>query len=65
MPFTIEKESDPLYLEGREKGIEKGIEKRSFEIARSLLDILDDATIAKKLELTIIEVKKIRLDYCK
>jgi len=60
MPFTIEKESDPLYLEGEEKGIEKGIEKRSLEIAKSLLDILDDKTIAEKVNLSIEEVKKLR-----
>jgi len=31
-----------------------------LEIAKSLLDILDDETIAKKVDLNIEEVKKLR-----
>ena len=42
------------------KGIEKGIEKGKIELARNLLDILDDETIASKVGLNIEEVKKIR-----
>ena len=56
---------DPLYQEGVEKGVEKGkaegIRKRNIEIAKSLLDVLDDETIAKKTTLSIEEVKKLRI----
>jgi len=56
MPFVIEKERDPFYKEGIEKG--KLEEQRA--IAISLLDILDDKTIAEKVKLPIEEVKKLR-----
>jgi predicted transposase YdaD len=76
MPFILDREIDPLYQEGVEKGIEKGIlkgiekgiEKGKTEatketkiaIAKSLLDLLDDETIAKKTTLSVKEVKKLR-----
>jgi predicted transposase/invertase (TIGR01784 family) len=72
MPFILDREIDPLYQEGVEKGLERGIEKgiekgkaegirkRNIEIAKSLLDVLDDETIAKKTTLSIEEVKKLR-----
>ena len=72
MPFVIEKERDPLYLDGveagLEAGIEKGIEKGRFEgqleekkaIAASLLEILDDKTISERVGLSLQEVEKLR-----
>ncbi len=45
---------------GIEQGIELGIEQREIEIAKNLLDILDDETIALKTGLTIEEVRRIR-----
>ncbi len=68
MPFILDREIDPLYKEGVEKGLEKGIEKgkaegikkRNIEIAKSLLDVLDDETIAKKTTLSVEDVKKLR-----
>ena len=49
---------------GRKEGIKKGIEKgkleEKLEIARNLLDILDDETISKKTGLSIEEVRKLR-----
>jgi predicted transposase/invertase (TIGR01784 family) len=72
MPFILDREIDPLYKEGIEKGLEKGIEKgiekgkaegikkRNIEIAKSLLDVLDDETIAKKTTLSVEDVKKFR-----
>ncbi len=64
MPFVIEKERDPFYKEGIEKGIQKGFEQGKLEeqraIAISLFDILDDETIAKKVGLKLSEVKKLR-----
>ena len=38
----------------------RGLEKGKIEIARNLLDILDDATIAKKTGLTEAEVAALR-----
>jgi predicted transposase/invertase (TIGR01784 family) len=68
MPFVIDIQSDPIYQRGEEKGIEKGIEKGKLKgkleerraIAISLLDILDDETISKKVDLDIKEVREIR-----
>ncbi len=64
MPFIIEKERDPLYKDGLEAGMEKGIEKGKKEqmiaIAKSLLDLLDDETIAKRVGLALEEVKRLR-----
>ena len=45
---------------GLEKGIEKGIEQGKIEVAKNLLDILDDKTIAAKTGLSIEEVKALR-----
>ena len=43
-----------------EKGIEKGENKKAFEIAKNLLDVLDNETIAVKTGLTIEEIAKLR-----
>ncbi|MGL5616279.1 MAG: hypothetical protein ACRDD2_08635 [Sarcina sp.] len=52
---------------GLEKGLEKGfkkglkeVKKKQIEIAKNLLDLLDDETIALKTELDIDVVKKLR-----
>jgi flagellar biosynthesis/type III secretory pathway protein FliH len=53
---------------GLQKGIQEGIQKGKAEatketkiaIAKSLLDILDDKTIAKKTTLSVKEVEKLR-----
>ena len=63
--MTIEEIRKKYYTQkGREEGIEKGIEKgrkeEKLELARKLLDILDDETISLKVGLDINEVKKIR-----
>ncbi len=64
MPFVIELESDPVYTKGREKGrLEGRLEGQMEEkiaIARSLLEIHDDKTIAKIVRLPIEDIKKIR-----
>lgn len=41
---------------------EQGIEKGRYEVAKNLLDILDDETIANKTNLSVDEVKTLRLD---
>jgi len=56
MPFVIDLTDDPVYQEG----LEEGKLKEKIAVATSLLDILDDETIAKKVGLTLEEVKKIR-----
>ena len=64
MPFVIQKEIDPFYKEGVEKGIQQGIkqgiQKEKISIAKRLLDILDDDIIAKKVGLSLEEVRKLR-----
>jgi len=50
--------------EGIEKGIEKGAKTKAIEIAKNLLDVLDDETIALKTELSIDEIKKLRITIC-
>jgi predicted transposase/invertase (TIGR01784 family) len=46
--------------EGEARGIAKGEKARSIEIAKSLLDVLDIETIAKKTKLTIEEVENLK-----
>jgi predicted transposase/invertase (TIGR01784 family) len=45
---------------GMEKGIKEGIKKEKIEIAKNLLDILDDETISMKTRLSIDDIKKLR-----
>ncbi len=45
---------------GIEQGIEQGAKKRNIEIAKNLLDVLDNETIAVKTGLSIEEVECIR-----
>ena len=46
---------------GIEVGMEKGAQERSHEIARNLLDILDDTTIAAMTGLTEAQIKQLRI----
>lgn len=46
--------------EGMEKGIEKGKIQEKVDIAKKLLDILDDETISIKVGLSIDEIRKLR-----
>ena len=48
------------HKEGHSEGLEKGEKNKAIEIAKNLLDVLDDSTIALKIGLTIQEVQKIR-----
>lgn len=45
---------------GIKKGIEQGREQGKIEIAKNLLDILDNETIALKTGLSIVEIEKLR-----
>ena len=45
---------------GVEKGIKKGEQKKAIEIAKNLLDLLDNETISLKTGLSISDVEKLR-----
>lgn len=46
--------------EAERKGIKKGEKKKAIEIAKNLLDVLDDETISLKTGLSINDVAKLR-----
>jgi len=48
------------FKEGVEVGIERGIEQEKLAIAKNLIDILDNETIAKKTGLTVEQVQALR-----
>jgi len=48
------------HKEGIEKGIEQGENKKSLQIARNLLDILDNKTISLKTGLNVGEIENLR-----
>ena len=60
----LKKEFERGFKQGFEEGLKQAIEKarkqRDIEIAKNLLDILDDETIALKTGLDIEEVRRIR-----
>ena len=66
--LAVLKADEDGFEKGMEKGIEKGMEKgiekgeydKSIQIAKNLLDILDDETIALKIGLSVEEIKKLR-----
>jgi flagellar biosynthesis/type III secretory pathway protein FliH len=45
---------------GREEGLEEGQQRKAVEIAKNLLDVLDDATIAAKTGLSAAQVAALR-----
>ena len=45
---------------GREQGIKEGEKKKSMEIAKNLLDVLDNETISLKTGLSIDEIENLR-----
>jgi predicted transposase/invertase (TIGR01784 family) len=52
---------EELALEKAEKkGREEGEKKKAIEIARNLLDVLDNEMIAKKTGLSVEEIEKLR-----
>jgi len=73
MPFIIEKERDPLYKDGLQKGLEKvkevekkgilkGQKEREITIAKALLKQgVDIEVIVNSTELSVKEVKKLSL----
>ncbi|MGL5676448.1 MAG: hypothetical protein ACRDDX_08540 [Cellulosilyticaceae bacterium] len=45
---------------GLEQGMARGIQQEKYKLAKNLLDILDDETIARKTGLTVEEVHNMR-----
>ena len=59
--MTVDQIREKYYTQkGEEKGIKKGEKKKTIEIARNLLDILDNETISLKTGLSIADVEKLR-----
>ena len=62
--FVLKEMREKSKLEGREEGIEEGRkegrEEERIKIAKKLLDILDDETIAIKTELSIDVIRNLR-----
>ena len=56
----IQKGIEQGIQKGIQKGIEEGKKREKLEIARNLLDILDDKTIALKVGLNENDIKKLR-----
>jgi predicted transposase/invertase (TIGR01784 family) len=45
---------------GKEQGMTQGIEQGKLEVAKNLLDILDDETISEKTGLSVELIKRLR-----
>ena len=45
---------------GSQKGIKEGEKKKAIEIAKNLLDVLDNETISAKTGLSITEIENLR-----
>jgi predicted transposase YdaD len=61
MPFIIEKERDPLYKDGLQKGVEKGQKEREISITKKMLK--QDISVEMIVKLTGLlekEVKKLK-----
>lgn len=61
--FTVQWSHDGISVgieRGIERGISQGVELRNIEIAKNLLDILDDETISLKTDLKISVIKSLR-----
>lgn len=58
--FDIDVAKEVWQEEAKEQGRQEGIVQRNKEIAKSLLDILDIETIAKKTGLTVQEIEKLK-----
>ncbi|MGL5066201.1 MAG: hypothetical protein ACRC6T_00030 [Sarcina sp.] len=60
---AVHDEANALYSareQGIEQGKEQGKEEAMIEVAKNILDVLDDETISIKTGLSIVEVRKLR-----
>jgi len=57
---TIDYAKEEGLQEGLQKGLKEGEKKAKIEIAKNLLDVLDNETIAKKTGLSIDEIEELR-----
>ena len=53
-------EIETAKMDGIEEGIEQGKNKKSLEIAKNLLDILDNETISSKTGLPVKIIERLR-----
>ena len=64
MPITIDLKNDPYFQQGLKEGLQKGIEKGKKEVLKKTIKILkeflSDEEIAKKLNISIEEVKNLK-----
>ena len=60
MRSKILKDKVSALNEAERKGIEKGIQEEKIEIAKNLMDVLDDETISLKTGLTVEKIQQLR-----
>ncbi len=60
MVANITRTIEEMKEEAEHKGIEKGKQEREIELARELLDVLDDETIAIKTGVPLAVVQDLR-----
>ena len=58
--FILDEMKDKAKAEGRAEERAEGEKKKTLDIAKNLLDVLDDEIIAEKTGLSIDEVRKLR-----
>lgn len=58
--FAIIKAENEALQKGIVLGIEKGKQERNINIAKVLLDVLDDDTISIKIRLSVAEIQALR-----
>lgn len=62
MRAKILKDKVSALNKAKEEGREEGAKNKSTEIAKNLLDVLDDETIAVKTGLSLEEIKELRVN---
>ncbi len=60
MSYAEEKGIKQGIEKGVKQGLEQGAKQEKIEIAKNLLDVLDDETISLKTGLSLEEVEKLR-----
>ncbi len=57
----LKKEFEEGFKQGFEEGLKQARKQQAIEIAKNLLDVLDDETIASATRLEVEEVRQMRL----